>query len=90
MHAVWSDQIDEPQQMVHAVRGKLDYLPKDWILVGETVKAPDGTIYESVHRALEAFFASQSMLQHVQDDDLKALISFVRANDETQVVFEVD
>ena len=90
LHVATSAQMEEPQQMVHAVRGKLDYLPTDWVLDGETVKAPDGSIYDSVHHAQEAFFASQAMLKHVADGDLKALLAFLNASDVNQEVLEVD
>ena len=62
IHTAAPEEVDEPEQMVHADRGSLAFLPKDWVPLPEKkVRGPDGTVYDSVKLAQEAFLASQSL-----------------------------
>ena len=70
IHAIAPEEVDEPEQMVHADRGSSNFLPKDWLRVdGSKVRGPDGTLYASVRLAQEAYLASQSMDRHVPTAD---------------------
>ena len=57
---------------------------------GKKVEGPDGTLYESVGKAQEAFLASQSMSKHLPPDDISKLRDFFYSADEIQEVLEVD
>ena len=92
IHAIAPEEVDEPEQMVHADRGSLNFLPKDWLRVdGSKVRGPDGTLYASVRLAQEAYLASQSMDRHVPTEDLTTLVNFLHsAEDEAEELLEVD
>ena len=91
IHAVAGDDVVEPDQMVHADRGRLAYLPKEWRAFGhKKVQGPDGTIYENVASAQEAYLAMHSMEKHLESHEVKSLVEFMHSADDVQERLEVD
>ena len=58
--------------------------------MGKKVEGPDGTDYETVGKAQEAFLASQAMDKHLPAEDMSRLRDFFYSTDEVQEVLEVD
>ena len=90
IHAVAPDMVAEPESIAHADRGGLALLPKTWCRrEGKKVEGPDGTLYESVGKAQEAFLASQSMSKHLPAEDISRLRDFFYSADEIQEVWRL-
>ena len=91
IHAVSSEDVVEPDQMVHADRGRLAYLPKEWRACGHNkVQGPDGTIYASVALAQEAYLATNAMEKHLESHEVKSLVEFMHSADNALETLEVD
>ena len=91
VHAVAPETVAEPESIAHADRGSLALLPKTWrSLGGRKVQGPDGTLYEIVEKAQEAFLASQAIEQHIPAEDIAKLRGFFFSTDDVQEVLEID
>ena len=91
IHAVAPDIVVELESIAHADRGGLALLPKTWRpMEGKKAQGPDGTAYETVGRAQEAFLASQAMDKHLPAEGISRLRDFFYSTDEVQEVLEVD
>ena len=91
IHAVAANDVVEPDQMVHADRGKLAYLPKEWRPFGQDkVQGPDGTIYASVALAQEAYLATNAMEKQLESHEVKSLAEFMHSADNALETLEVD
>ncbi len=91
IHAVAPDAVVEPESITYADRGSFVLLPKTWHAVhGKRVQGPDGSVYENVAEAQEAFLASQAIDKHIPAEDIAMIRDFFYAADEVQEILEVD